>query len=87
MVLGFLVWSLAVYVNACAPSRAGSQAIRRVSVHKKHPTLELSVDQDGAQGLVSGPCAPGTAPVLSAAERLEALRERVRAKQAMNFQA
>ena len=64
------------------PSRAGAQAIRRISVHKKHPTLELSVDQDGVPGLVAGPCTRDIVPISSAAERLEAIRNRVRARQA-----
>jgi hypothetical protein len=77
-----------------APTRAGAQDIRGVSVHKRHPTpkgkratLELSVDQDGVQGLVAGPCARDTVPISSASERLEALRERVRARQAASARA
>ena len=64
------------------PSRAGAQAIRRISVQKKHPRLELDVDLDGVPGLVAGPSTRSVAPVLTAAERLEAIRNRVRARQA-----
>ena len=64
------------------PSRAGAQAIRRISVHRKHPRLELSVDLDGVPGQVAGPCTGSVAPILTAAERLEAIRNRVRARQA-----
>ena len=59
--------------------RAGAQALARVTDEKVHPKRDLKVDQLGVEFLGQRPEAPPTQPS-SAASRLQALRERVKAK-------